>query len=176
MPQTNIFADDRMNAIYEVQHYLRFLSKYMDEIPTVTPDGIFGRETEDAVREFQRLYLLPVSGEVDLDTWNLLREIYLIFQEASSPASPVHVYPIELDAMKLGDEYNEVYILQTLLKKLSDRYSNIPVPETTGYFSPQTEEIIMILQEIFGLEKTGRVDKKTWNRIAKLYSISTFND
>lgn len=35
-------------------------------------DGIFGSDTENAVKEAQGRYGLPVSGVVDADTWTLL--------------------------------------------------------------------------------------------------------
>lgn len=37
-------------------------------------DGRVGRQTKDAVRAFQRANKLPVTGKVNEDTWDLLKE------------------------------------------------------------------------------------------------------
>lgn len=174
---TALFSDDkRNNAVYEVQHYLRFLSKHIIGIPTVTPDGIFGKETEDAVKAFQHIYSLPVTGEVNYTTWNLIYEIYKNVKEDKSPPNPVYVFPLEITAMKRGDEFNEIFILQAIIQKISIRFPNLPSVAVTGSFDKNTEQTVKELQNIFGYEKNGRVDRKTWNKLADLYSVFTAND
>ncbi len=168
--------NDRQEAIYELQHSLRFLSKHIPEIPTITPDGVFGEETENAVRAFQRLYSLPETGEVDKDTWYMILEAYLDMLEDKSPGEPVSIMPVEISAMKPGDRYDEVLLLQVMLKKLASRYKNLPEILLSGVFDGETESAVKALQKIFGLPQTGRVDRKTWNRISRLFSAFTYND
>ena len=59
---------------FEAQRYLRALhfDAAAPEIPLINPDGIYGAETRDAVREFQRTHGLPVTGEIDYQTWTAL--------------------------------------------------------------------------------------------------------
>lgn len=38
----------------------------------LTLDGIFGKNTDKAVRDFQRKYATPVDGKVGPITWNAL--------------------------------------------------------------------------------------------------------
>ena len=42
----------------------------------LVPDGIYGEETRGAVSEFQRKNGLPVTGAVDLATWDTLILLY----------------------------------------------------------------------------------------------------
>lgn len=40
--------------------------------PALTPDGVFGPETESALRSFQRSHKLASTSRADLDTWCVL--------------------------------------------------------------------------------------------------------
>jgi len=168
--------DERKNAVYELQHYLRFLSKHLNDIPTVTPDGIFGKETERAVTAFQKKYYIPQTGEVDLNTWNLIRDTYLDIREDTVLPEPVYIFPPEIVSMSKGDDYAEILILQILIRKLSHRFNNVPPVTLSGVFDNETEVAVKQLQNIFGLENHGKVDRKTWNRLSRLHSSFTLND
>ncbi|MBR2431596.1 MAG: peptidoglycan-binding protein, partial [Clostridia bacterium] len=70
-------------VIYEIQSYLRELYKAGYELPLITPDGIYGSLTAEAVKAFQKSQGIAESGAVDYITWNRLvlesrrlREIY----------------------------------------------------------------------------------------------------
>jgi hypothetical protein len=52
---------------------LTVISEFIDEVPPLAVDGIFGSSTENAVRSIQRWLGLPVTGVVDEQTWD---EIY----------------------------------------------------------------------------------------------------
>ena len=60
--------------VHNLQRMLRTLTSVHREIPLLSPDGIFGEETLEAVMIFQRLMGLPVNGTVDQRTWDALVE------------------------------------------------------------------------------------------------------
>ena len=64
--------DREEEAIAEVQRYLRALSYRYKELPHVGIDGIYGKETKDAVRAFQLLFALRETGIVDHLTFTRL--------------------------------------------------------------------------------------------------------
>ena len=64
---------DRGAKIRHLQYMLSVLSEYIQDIPPVEIDGIFGPATRNAVLAAQRRFGLPQTGEVDADTWD---EIY----------------------------------------------------------------------------------------------------
>lgn len=172
--QNNI--NDEKSAISELQTMLRLISRFNEEIPPLNPDGFFGKETEDAVKAFQRMFEMEETGIVDLNLWNLIRETYTDLKEGISPPDAISVYPVEMDSFKLGDDYDEVLLLQIILDKIAKRYDNIPPSSLSGIYDDKTKEQVLNLQEIFNLKKTGMVDKKTWNKIANIYSSLSFND
>ena len=67
---------DRREVIREIQSFLLDISYRIPSFPHITIDGIYGKETEDAVRYFQELYELPVTGIVDFLTLLLLFAVY----------------------------------------------------------------------------------------------------
>jgi peptidoglycan hydrolase-like protein with peptidoglycan-binding domain len=62
--------------VYLIQQYLSYISSVLEGIPPAEPDGIYGPETEQAVREFQEYFGIDVTGVVDQYTWNRIVLIY----------------------------------------------------------------------------------------------------
>ena len=48
-------------------------------------DGIYGQQTANAVREFQRVFDLPVTGVVDYPTWYEISRIYVGVSRIAEP-------------------------------------------------------------------------------------------
>ena len=63
---------DRGVKVEHLQYMLQVLSSYIQEIPPVTIDGVFGPNTRDAVLAAQRRFGLPQTGVVDFDTWEAI--------------------------------------------------------------------------------------------------------
>ncbi len=61
--------------------YLSYLSRVFFDIPPVSSNNIFDRRTQNAVREFQRIFFLPQTGTVDERTWNTLADAYSTVRE-----------------------------------------------------------------------------------------------
>lgn len=168
--------NDERSAVRELQTMLRFIARFNSEIPPLNPDGIFGEKTEEAVKAFQKMVDLPVTGQVDLNTWNEIIRVYQELGAVHLPPDPVYIFPPEMESLKPGDRFDEVLALQIMLKKLADRYNNIPQVELSGVYDPKTRQTVIKLQEVFRINQTGNVDKQTWNKIAQLYSVLTRND
>ena len=60
-----------------MQEQLARISQSYPAIPTITPDGVFGDATRNAVMTFQRVFGLPATGIVDYPTWYKISEIYV---------------------------------------------------------------------------------------------------
>ena len=65
------------DAVRQIQIRLNRISSNYPAIPKISPvDGYFGQETEDAVREFQRIFNLTSDGIVGKATWYAILRIY----------------------------------------------------------------------------------------------------
>ena len=69
----SLYPGDQGNKIRHLQYMLTMLSEFIDEIPNISIDGIYGPATESAVRAAQGWFGLPVTGITDSATWD---EIY----------------------------------------------------------------------------------------------------
>ena len=61
----------------QIQEELARISRSYPAIPMITPDGIYGSATREAVEAFQRIFGLPVTGVIDYKTWYRISEIYV---------------------------------------------------------------------------------------------------
>lgn len=68
------------NVVEQVQTYLQVISQNLSEVPPVTVDGIYGTQTQNAVRVIQRLYGIPETGDIGSLTWNAIVELYNDFR------------------------------------------------------------------------------------------------
>ncbi len=158
-------------VVYEVQTYLRELYKAGYALPMITPDGIYGSLTAEAVGDFQRLMGITESGAVDFATWNSLvsearkvREIYAL-PEKISPFDML-MYSAIIDS---DDEYDIVYIVQVMLRALHVYdYQNVSV---NGKMDKATSDAIADFSERNGIENPdGQITKEVWNALARAYS------
>ena len=80
----------RGRAVRELQVLLRAVGHYTDG----AVDGIFGRDTEGAVKDFERdVAHLPVDGVVDHATWGALHQAALVTTDAAPRALPDEAIP-----------------------------------------------------------------------------------
>ena len=71
--QIQPFAKD--NAIYVIQHMLETISRDYEGI-IVELNGIYDKDTQDAIRLFKRKNLLDDTGVIDATTFNRLADEY----------------------------------------------------------------------------------------------------
>lgn len=62
----------RGDSVRQLQFMLRVLAEYINDIPPVSEDGIFGQQTRNAVIAFQRFAGLTPDGIVGEQTWSAL--------------------------------------------------------------------------------------------------------
>lgn len=63
-PGTLLRVGSRGDDVEQIQFWLNAVAEFVDTIPTVTVDGIFGQATDRAVRAFQQHFGLTVDGIV----------------------------------------------------------------------------------------------------------------
>ena len=63
--------------VRQMQEQLNAIAQSYPALPKIAVDGIYGEDTQNAVREFQKVFGLPVTGVVDYPTWYEIQEIYV---------------------------------------------------------------------------------------------------
>ena len=76
-PGYELTVGSRGDKVRQLQEQLDAIAAVYSAIPRVTPDGIYGPGTEEAVRAFQNIFGLPQTGAVDFATWYKISHIYV---------------------------------------------------------------------------------------------------
>mgnify|MGYP002772549075 FL=1 len=82
---------DKRNAVKQIQKFLLAISYAVPFLPHIGIDGIYGSETENAVRQFQHRYGLTESGNVDYATHKALYTAYLLTQKNDGKVNKNHI-------------------------------------------------------------------------------------
>lgn len=67
-----------------MQDYLRFISGFYPNIPSVFVNGYFGEEMTAAVTAFQQEFDLPRNGRIDFATWEMIVAVRQGLMQVSS--------------------------------------------------------------------------------------------
>ncbi len=81
--QKPIQQGDRGIRVEQLQYMLRVLSSYINEIPPIAIDGIYGPATRSAVLAAQRRFGLPQTGAVNYSTWEAIFNQFIGIEDTS---------------------------------------------------------------------------------------------
>lgn len=73
------------DKVRQLQNQLNRIARNYPAIPTVTPDGIYGPATAEAIRIFQGIFDLPQTGVTDYPTWYEVSDIYVGVTRIAEP-------------------------------------------------------------------------------------------
>lgn len=121
---------EALGAITALQYLLRARGH------KVAVDGVYGAQTENALKAFQRKNGVLASGKTNNATWEAL-----------------------IIRVKYGSQGDAVRAAQRLLRKAD---YDIPI---NGKFGPATRDATLKYQRISGLKSDGVVGRSTWNRL-----------
>ena len=169
-------SGDSGEYVVVLQTMLNRIGRNYPAIPRISPvDGIFGPQTERAVREFQRIFNLSVDGVVGQATWYKLVLLYVgvtrlseltsegqSFTQVQAPGSGV--------TLQEGSTGLAVSALQYFITVLGQALYNFPTLSIDGIFGPKTRQAVEDAQRYLGLEGTGVVDTETWMALYDAYT------
>lgn len=154
-----------------LQYMLRRIALVDEYLPLLVPDGIFGEETLEAVMLFQREMHPPVTGVVDQDTWDAIRDRWNQAEQILGEARPVRVYPAGNRRVEPGTANEFMIVPQTMFQVLSTHLDGIAAHDTDGVHGPESSRNTRWLQRAAGLRETGVMDRRTWDMLSRLYEI-----
>ncbi len=163
------------SPIRNLQVFLRTISNVYPEIPRVIPDGVYGNSTKEAVKKFQARFSLNETGITDNSTWDSILKVYKEIEDLKASPNCVRVFPE--DGLKPdNNSYTPtIYVIQTMMYALSQRFSNIPPPSLNGIIDSPTIESVKAIQYASGLNPDGNITKLFWDYLSVIYEtyIST---
>lgn len=153
---------------------LNRISANYPSIPKIYPvDGIYTTGTEDAVREFQRIFDLQVDGIIGKSTWYKIIQIYNgvkrlneLDSEGLSLGEIQRQFP---EVLSEGDTGIYIKQLQYFLSLVAENTDEIPTIAIDSVFGPETRQAVEAFQRLYGIPVTGVVDAETWNTLFNVY-------
>ncbi len=145
--------DDKSSAIKEIQKFLHYLAdgRY-EQIPSIGIDGVFGEETENAVKKYQEIKGMDVTGSVDEKTFISLYEEYaalLAIQEAECLLLDYTLFPF-----KYGDRGKSVLLINLFLDELGEAYEDLYRVRINDFYSRDTEGAVSKLRDLYMMPST----------------------
>lgn len=145
--------DSTGDSVRTLQQALNTLSRQYTTIPRVSEDGIFGMDTQNAVREFQRLFNLFVDGIVGETTWNL------IFSTLSNLSTSLQV---EDDETVAQVQHQLSYVASYYPKQMHQ-------VAITNTMDAATRSALLAFQSMMGIVEHGELDQTTHNLLQQMY-------
>ena len=158
--------------VRSLQTMLRVIAENDDTLPSVVPDGIYGRNTVQAVSALQRKSGLPVTGVADQNTWDTIVALYEPALIEIDEAEPINVILNPGQIIRTGESHPNVYLAQAMLIVLSEAYESITPPSVNGIIDIPTADSLSRFQELNLLPVTGELDKNTWRHLALQYPMT----
>ena len=161
-------------SVRTIQQQLNRIRINYPSIPAISPvDGIFGAQTQSAVRTFQKIFNLTEDGIVGKSTWYRISFIYTAVKklaelnsEGERPVYDDNSFP---GILRFGDTGTGVQTLQFYLKNIAAFNPFIPDIAIDGIFGRGTENVVRTFQSYYGLFVDGVVGENTWNEIVRVY-------
>ncbi len=162
------------NPVLAIQRDLRRIRLNYPAIPDITTTlGIYDKETEDAVKKFQEIFGLTVTGIVDKATWYKIKYIYTsvkklsdLYSEGLTEDEVTFLYTDKLD---YGDTGIEVEYLHYFLGALAFLDNDIPSLPTNSVYNNNTITMVKAFQEKYNLPVTGVITYSDFIVLQKAY-------
>ncbi|MBO5126602.1 MAG: peptidoglycan-binding protein, partial [Clostridia bacterium] len=163
-----------------IQRELNRIAVNYPAIPRIPEtNGFFNRDTENAVRAFQRIFNLSPDGVVGKATWYKIRSIYNgikrlneLYSEGITPEEADRLYP---KVLRLGDSGQFVRQMQYLLAVVAYFNDQIPIPPVDGVFDTRTRDSVTAFQRQNGLTADGVFGPATAPRLLETYRATIAN-
>ena len=170
------------NPVLAIQRDLRRIRKNYPAIPNITDTlGIYDEETENAVKKFQEIFSLPVTGAVDKATWYKIKYVYTsvkkladLYSEGLSEKEATFLYEDELN---YGDTGIEVEHIHYFLDAIAFLDPDIPRLKTNSIYNDNSITMVKAFQKKYNLPVTGVFTYSDWKVLKEIYSkiLKLFN-
>ncbi len=162
------------NPVLAIQRDLKRIRINYPAIPDITTTlGIYDIETEDAVKKFQEIFALPVTGIVDKATWYKIKYIYTSVKKLSDLYSEGltedEITFLYTDKLEYGDTGIEVEYLHYFLGALAFLDNDIPRLPTNSVYNNNTITMVKAFQEKYNLPVTGIITYPDFIVLQKAY-------
>ena len=159
-----------------IQNWLNRIRVNFPTIPAVSVTGVYGPQTEAAVRAFQAIRSLSSvtpNGVVDRTTWWNLSRAYSAVKRLGELTSEGVVIGIgrtpPTEIIRQGSRGNLVGRAQYIMNFISQFYPSVPSVKQDFNFGANFADAVREFQRAFGLNPDGVIGPLTWRRLFEVY-------
>ncbi len=174
-PGTPLRFGDISGYVQRIKIQLNAISRNYPAIPKISNgDSFFDIETENAVKEFQRIFNLEPDGIVGKATWYRLTALFnavMRLTELDSKGVTLEFVNKEFDGdLNIGDSGIGVEVIQYYLSLIREFNDFIPPLNINSVYDESTQAAVEAFQQSEGLPVTGVVNEATWNALYARYN------
>ena len=174
-PGYEISLGNAGNPVLAIQRDLKRIRQNYPAIPEITTTlGIYDQETENAVKKFQEIFGLPITGKVDKATWYKIKYIYTSVKKLSDLYSEGltedEITFLYTDELKYGDTGIEVEYVHYFLDAIAFLDKDIPRLQLNSIYNNNTITMVKAFQEKYNLPVTGVFTYSDWLVLQNAYN------
>lgn len=162
-----------------LQRQLNRIRKNYPAIPAIAAvNGVYGTDTEAAVRAFQRIFSLTEDGVVGKATWYRIKSVYNgvknlseVTSEGLSISEAQREFP---KVLRLGDTGLGVQTVRFYLAFLGFFLPELPPIRISDTFDEELQNAVYAFQSLYGLTVDGVVGRATWNALQNVYEQTMY--
>ena len=164
------------DMVLELKRELNRISQNYPAIPVIEEEDIFFTpDLEEAIKVFQEVFNLNVTGVVDSATWykikyvyNSVKKISDIYGEGISAEEATKKYPTQL---KYGDVGSYINPLAYYLQAIAYFDPSIPYLDVSdNVFDENLRTMVIAFQKENNLNPNGIVNVDTWIKLKEVYN------
>ena len=181
-PGYNIGLGNAGNPVIAIQRDLKRIRQNYPAIPNILDNyGIYNEETVNAVKKFQEIFSLPVTGIVDKATWYKIKYVYTsvkklsdLYSEGLSENEATFLYE---DEINYGDTGIEVEYIHYFLDAIAFLDRDIPRLKTNSIYNDNSVTMVKAFQQKYNLPVTGVFTYSDWKVLKEVYQsiLKTYN-
>jgi peptidoglycan hydrolase-like protein with peptidoglycan-binding domain len=164
-------------AIRTMQNWLNRIRVNFPAIPQISNvSGVFGPQTEAAVRAFQGIASLSSvspNGIVNRATWNNISRAYSAVKSLGELTSEGIIMGIgrvpPVNTIRQGDRGRQVQQAQYLMNFIAQFYPAVSTVLQNSSFTADMATAVREFQRNFGLNADGVIGPNTWRRLYEVY-------
>lgn len=161
----------------DVRIIKRQLNRIARNYPAIKPHleltDFYDVNTEQAVKNFQKIFNLTPDGIVGKSTWYKIKSIFTgvkgLSELETEGLTLEEVTRVYSKALQIGDTGPQVKLLQYYLAILAYFDDNLSLPPVNGVFDEKTTRTVRQFQTQQGITVDGIVGRETWNAMIKAY-------
>ncbi len=163
------------NPVLLIERDLKRIRYNYPAIPEITDTlGIYTKEVEDAVKKFQEIFSLTVTGVVNKATWYKIKYIYNSVKKLgelySEGLTEDEITLLYSDKLSLGSTGIDVEYIHYFLDALAFMDPDVPRLQTNSIYSENTVTMVKAFQKKYKLPVTGEFTYNDFKTLIDIYN------